>query len=174
MLEELEDLAAAVNAADGKTPSALLDAFLPKPSTFLGNRLLPLTAGHELLLSQVSHPLANGGEWKDMDVMMALFIFSKPSRELFSFIADDTFESEFFAFLDSVPSGDVAKLGDAMVSHWLKSRSTALAMESPDSNAQKKTEGSDGSSTPSAPFAQRTDGFLTWLSTTFRWRRSSP
>lgn len=141
----LEDIAAAKEASGGSHPSAVLNAFLPRTKTILGNRLLPVMAGHELLLAQIAHPLSVAGPMADSDVLMALFIFSMPSRELFQMISDDTFESEFFAFLDSIPASDIEKLGEEMVAHWISGRVTALAMESKHPGAQKKTAASGGS-----------------------------
>jgi hypothetical protein len=169
----LDDIAAAMNAVDGRTPSNVLEAFLPKPVTHLGQKLVPLSAGHELLLAQISHPLATGTKWEDSDVLMALFVFSRPSRLLFAMVADSTFEAEFFAFIDTIPTADIPKLGQDMVSHWMRSRATALAMESEHSTGQKKTADLDGGSTQSPPHAKSTAGFRRWLSTTFRFAKSS-
>lgn len=166
----LDQITAALQAVDGHTPSDVLDAFIPKPATSLGRKLIPLTAGHELLLSQFKHPLsAGGGEWEDADVLLALFIFSTPSIKLFGMVEDDTFQSEFLAFVDSIPPCDIPKLGSEMVSHWMRSRATAIAMQSPHGSGQKKTAGSDGCSPPLARPARLTDGLRTWLSTKFRW-----
>jgi hypothetical protein len=137
-LPELTDIAAAMEAVDGKTPTTVLEAFLPKVATHLGKRLVPLTAGHELALAQLGHPLATGTKWEDVDVLMALFVFSRPSREVFAMIAGGTFEDDFFGFIDSIPSADIPKLGNDMVAHWMRSRATALAMESPTPGTQKK------------------------------------
>lgn len=170
----LEDIAAARMATGGMTPQAVLEAFLPKPVTHLGQTLVPLKAGHELLLSQLGHPFATGEAFQDIDVLMALFVFSRPSRELFALVATDDFEPEFFKFIDSIPMPDVKALGNDMVAHWLKSRRTALEMENPDSTAQKKTAAdSAGSSRQSAPLARHMDGLRTWLFTTFRSAKSS-
>lgn len=173
-LPNLQDLAAAIRAADGQTPTAVLDAFLPRAVSHLGQRLLPLTAGHELLLAQTRHPLASGEKWEDADVLLALFIFSRPSRLLFSMVADDSFEAEFFVFIDSIPTADIPALGHDMVSHWLRSRSTALAMECQHATAQKKTADSAGSSALSARLARFTAGFQTWFSTRCHSPKSSP
>lgn len=135
----LEDIAAAREAVAGMTPAAVLDAFLPKPATHLGQTLVPLTAGHDLLLSQLKHPFATGEPFADIDVLMALFVFSRPSRQLFALLAADDFEPEFYQFLDRIPTADIAKLGSDMVGHWLRSRNTAMEMENPHAAAQKKT-----------------------------------
>lgn len=135
----LDDIAAAIAAAEGKIPAAVLNAFLPIPKTHLGQTLVPLKAGHELLLSQIGHPLATGEKWEDVDVLMALFIFSRPSRELFDMVAADTFERRFFEFIDSIPPSDISALGEVMVAHWVTARVTAIAMESKHAKGQKKT-----------------------------------
>lgn len=160
-------------AVDGKTPTTVLAAFLPKTSTHLGKKLVPLTAGHELALAQLGHPLATGTKWEDVDVLMALFVFSRPSREVFAMIQSGTFEDDFFGFIDTIPSADIPKLGNDMVAHWMRSRATALAMESPTPGTQKKTADSGGGSTLSQRLAQLTSGCRTWLSTTFRFAKSS-
>lgn len=170
----LEDIAAAREAADSATPSAVLEAFLPKPVSHLGKKLVPITAGHELLLGQLGHPLATGAKWEDIDVLMALYVFSRPSRDLFSLVGEDTFEAEFFAFIDTIPTADIRALGQDMVGHWMRSRATAIAMESSHASTQKKTADSAGSSRLSARLAALTAGFRTRLSTTFRSAKSTP
>lgn len=169
----LDDIAAARAATEAKTPQAVLAAFLPKPVSVLSQKLLPLTAGHELLLSQIGHPLATGEKWEDVDVLMALFIFTHPSRILFEMVAGETLEAEFFAFIDAIPSADIAALGPDMVSHWMASRITALNMESKHAGAQKKTAASVGGSTPSRRLAKSSAGIRKWLSMTFRSLKSS-
>lgn len=169
----LEDIAAARDAISAGTPEAVLNAFLPRPVTHLGQTLIPITAGHELLFAQIKHPLSTGSKWEDIDVLMALFIFSRPSRHLFEMVGNDTFEREFFGFLDSIPVADIEKLGNDMVAHWLRSRSAALAMENPHSTTKKKAAALDGGSTPSPVPAKTSDGFRKWLSTTFPSRKSS-
>lgn len=170
----LDDIATASALVDGKIPSAVLDAFLPRAETHLGQTLVPIKAGHELLLAQISHPLSTGEPWEDADVLMALFIFSRPSRQLFSYLANDSFEAEFFGFVDSIPSADIPKLGSDMVAHWTRSRATALGMTTPHSSGQKKTVALVGGSTLSARLARCTGGFRTWFFTRFRSPNSSP
>lgn len=170
----LEDIAAASAAVSGKFPTAVIEAFLPPLTSHLGQKLVPLSAGHELLLAQIDHPLATGRKWDDQDVLMALFLFSRPSRISFALVADGTLEAEFFAFIDAIPATDIPALGKDMVSHWVRSRNTALAMENEHAKAQKKTAGSVGGSTPLPRLARRMVGFLNKLFMTFRYRRFSP
>lgn len=169
----LEDITAAREAVDGQTPTTVLEAFLPPIASGLGHKLVPISAGHELLLSQIGHPLSTGGKWEELDVLMALFLFSRPSRISFALVAEGTLESEFFAFIDAIPAADIRTLGQDMVSHWMRSRRTALAMENEHSTAQKKTADSAGGSTRSPRLAKLMGGFRTWLSTTFRSPKSS-
>ena len=169
----LEDIADAREATGGKMPRVVLDAFLPKKQTHLGQTLVPLTAGHELILSQLGHPFVTGKGFEDIDVLMALYVFSRPSRELFALVASDEFEAEFFRFIDGIPMPDVQALGSDMVAHWLASRATAMEMENPHASAQKKTADSDGGSRPLVPLAKRMGGLQTWFSTIFRSAKSS-
>lgn len=164
----LDDIAQAMREVDGQTPTAVIEAFIPKAVTKLGKTLVPLTAGHELALSQLGHPLATGKPWEDVDVLMALFIFCRPSREVFAMIADGSFESQFFLFIDGIPTADIAKLGTDMIAHWMRSRATSLAMENPHATSQKKTADSDGCLTLSQRLAQSMAGCRKWLSMTFR------
>lgn len=170
----LEDIAAASAAVSGKFPTAVIEAFLPPLTSHLGQKLVPLSAGHELLLAQIEHPLSTGRKWDDQDVLMALFLFSRPSRISFAMVADGTLEAEFFAFIDAIPAADIPALGKDMVSHWMRSRNTALAMGNEHSKSQKKTADSAGGSTPSRPPVKLITGILTWLSTMFRLPKSSP
>ena len=164
----LDDIAAAMAAADGKTPSAVIEAFLPKRMTHLGQKLVPMKAGHELMLAQLGHPLATGQPWEDIDVLTALFVFSRPSRELFAMVEDDTFQKVFFEFIDEIPPADIPKLGSDLISYWMKTRASALSMENKHSTAQKKTAVSDGGLTLSARLARSMGGFRKSLSTIFR------
>jgi hypothetical protein len=170
----LEDIAAASEAVAGKFPKAVLESFLPPLTSHLGQKLVPLSAGHELLLAQIDHPLATGGKWDDQDVLMALFLFSRPSRVSFALVAEGTLEAEFFAFIDAIPAADIPALGKDMVSHWMRSRNTALAMENEHAKAQKKTAASDGGSTPLRQRARRMAGCLNKLCTMYRFLKSSP
>jgi hypothetical protein len=106
--------------------AAILDFLIPQSVTNLGKKLVPLKAGHQLLISQIGHPLATGEAWGDSDVLMALFVFSRPSVELFALLAEDRFEAEFFAFVDSIPAADVPNLGKDLAAHWIRSRAGAI------------------------------------------------
>jgi hypothetical protein len=159
----LDEIAAALAAVEGSTPTAVLDAFLPRPVSTVGQKLVPLTSGHELLLAHVKHPLSTGAKWEDFDVLMALFIFSRQSRDLFELVNQDQLENAFFAFVDSIPPQDIPKLGQDVAAHWMRSRRTALAMTNEHTTAKKKTVALAGSSPPSHPVAKRS---------VFRWMLS--
>ncbi len=140
----LEDIAAARAATEGKTPQAVLNAFLPQPVTHLGQKLVPLTAGHGLVLSLIGHPLATGEKWESQDILMALFIFTHRSRQLFQMVDEQSLEEDFLKFIDAIPLPDITSLGEGMVRHWKSATDTALNMESKHSGAQKKTADSAG------------------------------
>jgi hypothetical protein len=89
-------------------------------------------------------------------------------------VAEGTLEAEFFAFIDAIPAADIPALGKDMVSHWMRSRNTALAMENEHAKSQKKTADSAGGSTPLPPLARRLAGCLIRFFTMFRFRRFSP
>jgi len=141
----LDALADALRDAEGKTPSDVVAAFLPDCKTIFGQKLLPLTAGHDLFLEKIAHPFATGGkEWTSHDLAVAMFAFTTPSRDLFRMVANDTLEDALFDFLDSLPFGDLEPAAAELVGHWISHRATALAMRSPRSEGQKKTAASVG------------------------------
>lgn len=168
----LEDIAAARVAVDGKPPTAVLEAFIPTPAVHHGVRLLPLTVGHELLLSQVSHPLSTGAKWDATDILVAFFVFSRRSDVLFEAIAADTFQRDFLAFVTELPAAATEGLGDKLIAHWLSSRNTALAMESEHGQSKKKAGDSGGYSPPSVSHVSSIVGHLTRFFTKFRWFKS--
>jgi hypothetical protein len=113
------------------TPEALaavVDSLIPKSVTSLGKKLVPLKAGHQLLISQIGHPLATGKPWEDSDVLLALFVFSRPSPELFALLAEDQFEAEFFAFVESIPAADIPGLAADMAAHWIRNKACSGAV----------------------------------------------
>ena len=125
--------------------AAVLDSVIPQSVTSLGKKLVPLKAGHQLLISQIGHPLATGKPWEDSDVLMALFVFSRPSNELFALLAEDRFEAEFFAFVESIPTADIPALASDMAGHWIRSKACSGAVIK----------------TPPPP--RRKSGFRAWL-----------
>jgi hypothetical protein len=169
----VEDLEIAQERTDGRIPAKVIEAFLPVSPEIMGQRLVPLTLGHELVLSRINHPLAKGGKWEDVDVLTALFVFSRTSRELFALLAEDRFEPVFFEFVDSLPMLEAKNLAEVMVSHWAKSKATALSLSSPHGGgSQKKTAASDGGSEHLVRHARSMVGPLTWLRMMCRWLRS--
>lgn len=114
-------------------------AVFAAPKTTIGKALVPLSAGHQLLISQFEHPLATGNAWSDSDVLLALFIFSKPASEHFALLADDAFEAEFLKFVDTLPAGQVHDLGHDMISHWMIGNTTEAAGDSSGATTRKAT-----------------------------------
>lgn len=142
----LEELARAMEEADGRTPADIIDAFCPDRREVAGLSLVKLTAGHELLWSKLDHPFARGvGDWTPNDLALALFTCTRTSAESFRLLEEGAFENTFYQFLDDIP---VDELGDAtsiLIAHWLESRKPSLAMKPPaGSNAGKKKAASVG------------------------------
>lgn len=167
---DISDIAAAMAATEGRTPSAVIHAFLPVSPVHHGLRMLPLTAGHEILLAQFNHPLTTGEKWDATDVLLALYIFTHPSIEQFEHVADDTFRTRFFQFVNSLPASVSDGLAEKLITHWMKGRDTALAMES-EHGSKKKAGASDGSSPSSPTRARFSGGCLGRFFTRFRWLR---
>jgi hypothetical protein len=141
----LDQIAEALQSSEGRTPSDVLAAFLPDRATVFGQRLVPLTAGHDLLLEKLAHPFTRPGtEWKSHDLAVAMLVFTRPSRELFRMIDSGDFEDAIFELLDTLPFGDLEAAAAELVAHWATHRATALAMRSPHSSAEKKTAASAG------------------------------
>jgi hypothetical protein len=128
----IADLQEALENTAGRTPQEIIDAFCPLGTTIAGKPLLPLTAGHDLFLSRIKHPLAVGAKaWTAEDVATALFVFTTPSVELFAMIEDGSYESAFWAFLDTLPMNELEAAAAALLAHWAKSRATAIPMKAP-------------------------------------------
>lgn len=170
----LEQLAAAMEEVAGKTPKEVLEAFIPVATSAAGVPLVPLKLGHEMILAQLNHPFATGRKLDDTDVLMAFFVFSRPSTEGFAMIADGSFDATFFQFLETLPADDIKSIAPCIVTHWATARATAIEMRSPHPNGSKKKEGSDGFSTRLRELARRFTGLLTKPFTKSRLRRSSP
>jgi hypothetical protein len=144
----LEQLAEAMENTRGKTPAEVVDAFCPKGASVAGLPLVPLTAGHDLFLSRVNHPLSRnaGGTWTPHDVAIALFAFTRPSRELFAMVEDETWDQALFAFLDTIPMGEIEAAAAALVTHWIRARATMVPMSSPHQAAGSKKKRASGGS----------------------------
>jgi hypothetical protein len=134
--------------AEGRTATEILDAFGPYRETIGGRPLVPLRIGHKLLLEKFGHPLASrrplATEWAAEDLAIALFVFTRPSRELYQMVEDGTFAAEVFAMLDEIPAAELDSLPASLLRHWFASEETMLAMKSPHVSGQKKTAGSGG------------------------------
>ena len=140
----LDDIQAAVIAANGKFPDVILRAFLPEKATLFGKALVPLTAGHHLVLVHLEHPLVIAGKtWQAQDIPLAMFVFTRGSKNLFQILANGGFEAEFYDFIESLPCAEMTDAIRQLIGHWLAATSTALAMESPH-DTQKKTADSAG------------------------------
>ena len=143
----LEQLEQALANIEGRTPLEVLDAFCPVGATVASMPLVPITAGHELFLSRMQHPLASRqtSSWAPHDVAVALFAFTRSSRELFQLVETGEFEDQLHAFLDGLPVGEIDGAAATLMAHWLRARSTALAMRNPNATGSKKKRVSAGS-----------------------------
>jgi hypothetical protein len=145
----LDDLAAALQSADGKTPEEVLGSFIPDRTTLFGRALVKLTAGHEIFLQKIRHPLATrAAEWGEHDLLIALYVFTRPSRTLFDELAAGIFEDGVFALLDEIPFGEIENAAALMIKHWVDAKITALPMKAPATpggSPQKKTAALGGS-----------------------------
>ncbi len=148
MATTLEQLAEALENTNGRTPREVIDAFCPIGAKIGPFPLAQLTAGHDLFLSRVRHPLATGhaAEWGPQDVAVALFAFTRSSRELFRLIEEDAFADSLHAFLDEIPLGTIESAATALMAHWIRARATALPMKSPHPAGSKKKRDSAGGS----------------------------
>ena len=129
----LEQLSEALENTRGRTPREVLDAFCPVGAKIGSRRLVPLTAGHDLFLTRMKHPLARGAgaAWTAEDVALLLFAFTRPSSELFRLIEEDALPAALHEFLDELPLGETDGAATALVAHWIRSRHTAIGMAMP-------------------------------------------
>lgn len=170
----VEQLAAALDETAGQTPKEVTDAFVPTGTSAAGVPFVRLTLGHEMLLAQLRHPFSTGKKLEDSDVLTAFFVFTRPSTEGFAMIERGNFETEFFAFLETLPADDIKSISPRVVEHWALARATAIEMRSPHPNGVKKKAASGGCSPRLPELARRFASLLTRCFTKSRSIRSSP
>lgn len=142
MPNELDNLQQALENTKGKTPLEILEAFLPKGKKVGGHTLVEITFGHNLFLSNVNHPLITGNidDWKAQDIALALFAFTRSSKELARLVREDELEDALYEFLDEIPMEEIQQSAALLMAHYFSSMKTIVGMDSPDSaKAQKKT-----------------------------------
>lgn len=141
-MPSLEQLQEAIQNTEGKTPSEILEAFMPKGKTVGGVPLVDVTFGHGLFLSNINHPLATGqiDDWKPYDIAVALFAFTRTSKELTQLIREDRLEDSLYEFLDAIPMDEVEQSSAILIAHYFGSMKTIVPMDAPEGvKAQKKT-----------------------------------
>jgi len=141
-MANLEQLQEAIKNTEGKTPSEILEAFIPKGKTVGGVPLVDITFGHGLFLSSIDHPLASGkiDDWQAYDIAVALFAFTRSSKELTRLIREDRLEDSLYEFLDGIPMDEVEQSSAILIAHYFGSIKTIVPMNSPEGvKAQKKT-----------------------------------
>lgn len=154
----IDQLAEALENVEWRTPMEVLDAFCPVGRKIGGVALVELTAGHDLFLSRIRHPLAigKGSSWQAHDVATALFAFTRPSVELEKHISQGTLEDALHEFLGTLPMAAMETAAADLLAHWIRARSTAVAMQAPAgirAPAAKKKPDSDGCFPSSPPLA---------------------
>lgn len=141
-MPNLDQLQQALANIEGCTPKEVLDAFLPKGNRIGEHKLVPITFGHALFLSQMGHPLAKGNldGWEPHDVAVALFAFTRNSRELKRGIENETITESIYEISEQIPFGEITKYVGCLLAHYIASMETGMEMKPPETGkAQKKT-----------------------------------
>lgn len=141
-MASLEQLQEAIQNTEGKTPSEILQAFIPKGKKVGGITLVDITFGHGLFLSNINHPLSTGklDNWQPYDIAVALFAFTRSSKELTRLIKEDELEESLYEFLDAIPMDEVEQSATILMAHYFGSMKTIVPMDAPEGvKAQKKT-----------------------------------
>jgi hypothetical protein len=141
-MPNLDQLQKALQRTEGKTPQEILNAFMPKGKKVGGLPLVDITFGHGLFLSNIGHPLSTGRieSWEPYDIAVALFAFTRSSKELARLVREDELESALYEFLDNIPMADIEESSAMLIAHYFGALKTLVPMKSPDgSKSQKKT-----------------------------------
>lgn len=103
------------------TPSTVVDGLLAAPTAIGNVRLQPLTLGLYLLLEKINSPLVKSGEQQmtPLDIFRAVYVLGTPLQE--SLInwqqGPEVFDAAVLGFADSIPIGEIDKLGKLIVDH---------------------------------------------------------
>lgn len=141
----LDRIADAVVRAEGSTPDAVIDALCPPEPILGGITLLPVTAGMWLALEKLRHPFVSR-DFDDMgteSIAQALYVFSQSSRQTLQEIRRGQFEDKLAEMLDTLPLNAMETMASAVMGHFASATASALRLESPSSDVQKKTADSD-------------------------------
>lgn len=146
-MSDLEKLKKAIENAESKTPKEVLEAFIPEGKKVGNFELVDPTFGHGLFLSNIDHPLATGNVdgWTAYDIAIALFAFTRSSKDLAAMVRNDSLETELYSFLDEIPIEDVEKSATILIAHYFGAMKTIVPMENPDGVKGQKKILSDGS-----------------------------
>lgn len=141
-MASLEQLQKAIEKTEGKTPGEILEAFIPKGKKVGGITLVDVTFGHGLFLSNINHPLSTGeiDNWQPYDIAVALFAFTRSSKELTRLVREDELEESLYEFLDGIPMDEVEQSATILIAHYFGAMKTIVPMDAPEGvKAQKKT-----------------------------------
>ncbi len=145
MEADLSKLIDALEKSKGKTPGQVVRAFCPNGNIVAGHKLAPVTAGHDLLFTQLDHPIhRHGAEWSAHDVAVAFYVLTRNSKDLFAQIENDTFTEGLYAFLETIPLAESNVIAGAIMAHWIAAHETSVSLKSPIAGSKKKTPLVDG------------------------------
>ena len=141
-MPNLDELQEAIKNAEGRTPSEILEAFLPKGKKVGGVPLVEINFGNGLFLSSIEHPLSTGkiDDWTGYDIAIALFAFTRSSKELTRLVREDELEDALYEFLDGIAMAEVEESASILIAHYFGAMKTIVPMNSPEGvKGQKKT-----------------------------------
>jgi len=131
----------------GKTPSTVIDAFLPDPIDVAGLELKPISMRTWLYLDKIGSPFIRGqaGDFDVEDLLRALYVITQPAAEVGAAIraGDARFSEAVDVFAERLPPSALPQLGVRLAGH--------LAAEfSPRSEMIREEEGSGTGPKPTA------------------------
>lgn len=149
-MADLEQIAAAADAAASRTPSVVLNALVPTAPAAFGLRLRKFSLGAYLALEKLDHPFVRAAagskvEVTSLDVATALFVMVTPSADVFAAIESGDINA---AILETADRADMANLEAgtaALMAHLERGLEPSMPMRSSSGAAQKKTADSAGS-----------------------------
>jgi hypothetical protein len=149
MAANLEKIAAAVEAAGSRTPSVVLDAFLPEAPEVFGLPLRKFSLGAYLALEKLGHPfvLAANGQQVEIsrwDFATALYIMATPSAEVFEAVERGRVKAAICEIADRAELHDFEQGTKILLAHIERGLAPLMPMRSATGSAQKKTAASGG------------------------------
>lgn len=145
MIPELKNIADAVTSDPGRTPTDVVEAFLPDPAVVFGKKLRPVSVGLWLCFEKIGHPFLTGSESVTLyDVASAFVLLTKPTREVYAAVEQGDFRDMVLQLADELPMAGFDEVLGVLKQHFDAGCRTVLPMRSPYDSGQKKTAGSAG------------------------------